>query len=83
MLADPAVRALARMAADRRRLIRHRIDALAADPHGPQPQVKPLEGPLTGLRRLRVGDWRVLFRLDDRARLVRVLAIEPRGGVHD
>ena len=59
-----AIKALARMPADQRKLIRAKVERLAADPHGPQPQVKPLKGRFAGMFRLRVGDWRVLFQAD-------------------
>jgi len=32
--------------------------------------------------RLRVGDWRVLFTLDDAARTMIVLRVLPRGGAY-
>jgi mRNA interferase RelE/StbE len=31
------------------------------------------------LRRVRVGDWRVLYEIDDAARTVRVVAVRHRG----
>jgi mRNA interferase RelE/StbE len=41
---------------------------------------------LTGRRgewRLRLGDWRVLIRLDQQAHLIVVTAVKPRGGAYD
>lgn len=45
------------------RRIRDKIGRLAADPTSPLHDVKPLVNRL-GFRRLRVGDWRVIFRID-------------------
>ena len=78
-----ALKVLARMPADQRRLIRAKVERLAADPRGPNPQAKPLSGPLAGLFRLRVGDWRVVYHLDHAATLVRVTVVKPRGGAYD
>jgi mRNA interferase RelE/StbE len=33
--------------------------------------------------RLRIGDWRVLIRLDQNAHLIVVTAVKPRGGAYD
>jgi mRNA interferase RelE/StbE len=56
------------------------IDNLAADPrpHGS----RPLYGRLKGLWRIRVGDYRVVYRIDDPAHTVTIAAIGPRGGVY-
>jgi mRNA-degrading endonuclease RelE of RelBE toxin-antitoxin system len=70
---------LARMPADVRSLIGKKIGRLAADPHGKQPEVKPLSGPYKGLYRLRVGDWRVFYALDEEARLLSVADVRHRG----
>ena len=53
-----------------------RIEALADAPRGPG--TKPLKGPLRGLTRLRVGDYRVAYVIDDRAQTVDVLRIGHR-----
>jgi mRNA-degrading endonuclease RelE of RelBE toxin-antitoxin system len=33
--------------------------------------------------RLRVGDWRIILRLDEQARIVRVLRVLPRGRAYE
>jgi mRNA interferase RelE/StbE len=58
--------------------IQKKINALAADPFAPNNNVKRLQGRLG--YRLRVGDWRVLYELDDNRILV--LDIKPRGGAY-
>lgn len=60
-------------------LIRDKLRRLAADPFGPQPQAARLKGSPTF--RLRVGDWRVMYEIEDD--VVRVLDVKPRGGAYD
>jgi len=57
-----------------RRLILHRIEQLASQPR--RPQVEKLTG--LDAYRLRVGDYRILFTIDDRARRVTVYRILHR-----
>lgn len=52
-------------------------DNLSADPHL-HPNIKRLAGRFRGLWRYRVGDWRVIYRPDEAAKLVLVLAILHR-----
>jgi mRNA-degrading endonuclease RelE of RelBE toxin-antitoxin system len=35
-----------------------------------------------GLYRLRVGDWRAIFRRDDQQRVITVAQVLPRGGAY-
>ena len=60
--------------------IRQRILLLASDPVDPR-----LSSPLTdrdGLRKSRVGGWRILFTVDRTTKTVYVLAIDTRGQVY-
>lgn len=57
-----------------RRLILQRIEPLARQPR--RPQVEKLTG-IEGYR-LRVGEYRVLFTIDDRAKLVTIYRILHR-----
>ncbi len=59
--------------------ITRRLDQIAADPFGPQ--TKQLKG-AGGRRTARVGDWRIVFRVEPAERVVEVSAIGPRGGVY-
>lgn len=52
---------------------------LAANPHR---LGKPLQRELVGYHSARRGDYRVIYRIDDVARLVYVLRIEHRGDVY-
>lgn len=45
--------------------------------------IKRLTGELTGLLRYRVGDWRVVYRIDDPSSRVLVLSIAHRREVYD
>jgi mRNA interferase RelE/StbE len=55
-----------------------KIAVLAADPYAPNNNVTKLQG-REGYR-LRVGDWRVLYELED-AQLV-ILDVKSRGGAY-
>jgi mRNA interferase RelE/StbE len=43
---------------------------------------KPLHAPLTGRHAARRGTYRVMYRIDDEAGIVTVLAIMPRGDAY-
>jgi mRNA-degrading endonuclease RelE of RelBE toxin-antitoxin system len=43
--------------------------------------VKRLAGSV-GLWRLRVGDWRVVYRRDEADRVITVVTVSPRGGAY-
>jgi mRNA interferase RelE/StbE len=55
---------------------------LEQEPHRHN-NVKRLSGALAGRWRFRVGDWRVVYRVDDQARLVHVLVIAHRRDVYE
>jgi mRNA interferase RelE/StbE len=50
---------------------------LAADPHG-DPSVKRLTGDLCGKYRYRLGEWRVIYAIDEACKQVHVLVIAHR-----
>jgi mRNA interferase RelE/StbE len=62
-----------------RRLIVGKIEQYAADPESPANNVKALKGE-PGYFRLRVGDWRVLFRED--GAVVAVTKVASRGSAY-
>ncbi|UCC38623.1 MAG: type II toxin-antitoxin system RelE/ParE family toxin [Candidatus Aminicenantes bacterium] len=43
------------------------------------PQVKPLTADLRGFHRLRVGDYRIIFSLIEKKRIIAVVNIFPQG----
>ena len=76
-----AEKALERLPAARRRQIVGRIERLASGPAGRSLDIRPLEGG-SGLFRLRVGDYRVLFSIDEAADRVTIELIRGRGDVY-
>ena len=64
------------MPSNMERTIISKIDDLAADPFAPNNNVTALTA-VDGFR-LRIGDWRVLYRLDTGARRMTIVAIVPR-----
>ncbi|MGD0267376.1 MAG: type II toxin-antitoxin system RelE/ParE family toxin [Candidatus Methylomirabilota bacterium] len=79
VLKPAAVRDLRKLPEDLRRRIATRIDALATDPT--PAGVEPLKGE-RDLFRLRMGDYRILYRLDRKARVVLVARIGHRREVY-
>jgi mRNA interferase RelE/StbE len=79
IISRAAQKALSRLPqSDRERLARA-IDALADTPR--PPQAKALQGS-EALLRVRVGDYRVIYRVIDGAEEVRVIRIGHRGEVY-
>ena len=76
-----AVRTLRRMPRNTADLIRSKIAALAVEPQAANNNVKALTG-RPGFR-LRVGDWRVIYDLDDGLRILAVERVAPREGVYE
>jgi mRNA interferase RelE/StbE len=74
-----ALKALRKMPRNFADTIRNKIAALAVDPYAPNNNATKLQG-RDGYR-LRVGDWRVLYELDDNK--VVVLDVKPRGGAYE
>ncbi|MEN9316549.1 MAG: hypothetical protein RIS35_2942 [Pseudomonadota bacterium] len=75
-----AAKTLARLPRNVRELLTEKIEDLARDPYSAA-NVRQLVG-RPGYR-LRVGDWRVIYDVDDGRLVVRVLRIGPRGGVYE
>ena len=57
------------------------IDQIAADPFTRQPRVERLKHTPDTFR-YRLGDWRILYRLDRKTRTLEILDIRPRGGAY-
>lgn len=58
------------------------FDRLKVDPRH-HPNIKPLKGRLAGHYRFRVGDYRVLYQVDERDRVVIIVIIAHRGRVYE
>lgn len=74
-----ALKALIALPANKRTLVKSKIEALAANPTEAQ-NVKKLVG-RPGYR-LRIGDWRVIYTVDSGRLVVLVLDIGSRGGIY-
>lgn len=79
-MARSADRALDKLPARDRERVEQRIDALAADPR--PPQSTRLVGPNPGAYRLRQGDYRIVYEVDDEALEVTVTRIAHRRDVY-
>ena len=75
-----AVKTIRRLPANISATIRAKIEQYAVDPMSLANNVKELRGE-SGVLRLRVGDWRVLFVVD--AETLTVVRVGPRGSVYD
>jgi mRNA interferase RelE/StbE len=76
-----ATKALTKMPRNVAQLIRSKIGELAANPFAQNNNVTKLQG-IEGYR-LRVGDWRVVYELDNGKMIIVVVRIAPRGGAYD
>ena len=74
-----AAREMTKLPPDVRPRIARAIDRLRADPHPPSARV--LKGDLSGCR-IRVGDYRILYQVDDMSRVVVIGRIAQRGRVY-
>ncbi|HHY65982.1 MAG TPA: type II toxin-antitoxin system RelE/ParE family toxin [Alicyclobacillus sp.] len=55
------------------------IDRIAKDPTpGPGKDIRSLQG-VSGLWRMRVGDWHLIFTIRTEERIIEIVAVRPRG----
>jgi mRNA interferase RelE/StbE len=78
-LSGSATRYLGKLDAQRRAAIVARVEALSGDYRAGS---KPLQGALRGTWAARVGEFRILFEVDDGAGVLRVVKVGPRGDVY-
>lgn len=62
-------------------LIFKRVKQLSANPHNMELDVKKLKGVLN-VYRLRVGDYRVIYEIEDKKLLINVVKVQSRGNVY-
>ena len=62
------------------KLIREKLDVIAVNPHAEHPNAKKLQG-REGYR-LRVGDWRVIYKIENKQLIISVMKIASRGEVY-
>lgn len=75
-----AVKTLQRIPRNIAHLIREKLEEIAVDPFGSHPNAKKLQG-REGYR-LRVGDWRVIYTIQNQQLLIIVLKVASRGEVY-
>ncbi len=80
MESKQAQKALLKMQPVWARRIRRKIAEVAADPYGDHPNVKRLRG--SPYYRLRIGDWRALYSLEDDALILLVIDVLPHGSAY-
>ena len=77
-----ALKILAKMPGHTVDLIRRKIRQLAKNPHAPNNNVIKMVVQGDNIYRLRVGDWRVIYKIDNGVLKILVLTIGPRGDVY-
>ena len=80
LYAKQADRALRRMPRNQAQVIRAKIEEIAQDPYAQHNTVTKLVG-RAGYR-LRVDDWRVLYKLQDQQLIMLVVKVASRGDVY-
>ena len=75
-----ATKSLLRMPRNTAKLIREKVEMIAADPYADHPNAKQLQG-RDGYR-LRVGDWRVIYKIQSEELMIMVLKVASRGEVY-
>lgn len=76
---DSAARAVRRLDRDLQRQLIARLEQLAENPR--PPGSKKLEG-ARNLHRVRVGDYRIVYRIEDRVLVVLVIRVSHRSDVY-
>jgi mRNA interferase RelE/StbE len=80
LLSDEAAKTIRRAGTKLRARLENRIRELAENPYDSR-----LSSPLTGragVRKSRVGGWRILFTVDQQRQLLQVAAVDTRGQVY-
>ncbi len=73
-------KAIAKLPANWQKRIVAKIREVAANPYAPNNNLTKLQG--RDAYRLRVGDWRVIYELDDGRLAMLVLEMGARGGIY-
>jgi mRNA interferase RelE/StbE len=75
-----ALKSLTRMPRNLGYRIEEKLQKLAIDPFAPNPNAAKLQG-RDGYR-LRVGDWRIIYEINDKQLEILVLDIDSRGSIY-
>jgi len=81
VLLPGAERALRKLDPSIARRIARQIDRLASDPR--PSGAKPLKGEPEGVLRVRIGDWRLLYRVDDGRLTILVIDLGHRSSIYE
>lgn len=76
-LSQEAVKRLDRLDRATCTRIERRLHELKANPS--DPRISKLLKGLEGMRSARVGDWRILYTINDKMKTIYIVAIRPRG----
>jgi len=75
-----ADKSLLRMPRNTAKLIREKIEAIAGDPYAKHPNARKLQD-REGYR-LQVGDWRVIYKIQNERLIIVVMKVASRGEVY-
>ena len=75
-----AAKSLQKMPRNTAKLIREKLEAITSNPYADHPNAKKLQD-RDGYR-LRVGDWRVIYEIQNDHLVILVLKVVPRGEVY-
>jgi mRNA interferase RelE/StbE len=75
-----AAKSLNKLPRNVEKTIRQKLEAIAANPYADHPSARKLQG-REGYR-LRVGDWRVIYEIQNNQLVILVLKVAPRGEVY-
>jgi mRNA interferase RelE/StbE len=78
--AKEAEKSLLRIPRNTAKLIREKLEVIAVNPFADHPNAKKLQG-REGYR-LRVGDWRIIYKIQNEQLIIVVLKIASRGEVY-
>jgi mRNA-degrading endonuclease RelE of RelBE toxin-antitoxin system len=81
VLTRAAQRGLGKISPKMRAALIERLEAIAEQPFATHRNVERIKGERDAFR-LRQGGWRAKYRIDREAGEMRILVVEPRGGVY-
>ena len=64
------------------KIIKEKLDILAKDPRLLENNIKSLKGELKGLKRLRVGKYRIIYQQKDNELIILIIRIASRGEIY-
>jgi mRNA-degrading endonuclease RelE of RelBE toxin-antitoxin system len=76
-----AIKSLKRIQPKVAQAIQTALEKIAANPFGAHLNAKPMEGTKAGFR-LRHGDWRIIYAVNQDKQIVTVVDVKPRGRAH-